>query len=54
MLREREGEKGGEREAELCVEAVRMGRLIALFDTFKLYFNFELPWQWVRKRKQDE
>lgn len=47
-LREKVGgekgrERGREREGEMCVEAVRKGRLIALFDTFKLYFNFELP-----------
>lgn len=46
----REGRRGKgkrkrerQREGEMCVEAVRKGRLIALFDTFKLYFNFELP-----------
>lgn len=43
--RKRGRERGRERSRTVCEEAVRMGRLIALFDTFKLYFNFELPWQ---------
>lgn len=37
------GEGRGSNKEGMCVQAVRKGRLIALFDTFKLYFNFQLP-----------